>query len=411
MFKGRIIIIGAGIGGLTLANLLLRQGIDTLVCEQSSSLSEVGAGIQLSPNAIKVLRVLGLENRLRATAFAPEAFTGWDWRSGRQIYRTPIHPLYETRYGAPYLHVHRADLQHALAAQLPSTTLKLGTRLTGLRQEAGRVYLDFHDTEPLEADLVVGADGIHSVVRAALFGDAKARFTGNMCWRGVVRTAMLPPDLIPPTASNWLGPHGHVVHYYLRGGELVNFVAVREIAQWSAESWTTRSSRAVLLQAFSGWHPRVRTLFGQADKLYEWGLFDRDPLSQWSRDRVTLLGDAAHPMLPFLAQGAAQAMEDAYALADWLRIQGDDPALTLRLYQDERSARTSRIQLGARARGHSIHLASSLARWRRNLRFRWRGLRDPNGTSHQAEWIYEHDVTQLNREGPVRNNGTVNFTQ
>lgn len=395
--SNRILIAGAGIGGLALAGLLAQRGLEVLVCEQSTSLGEVGAGVQVSPNAVKVLRALGLEDALQACSFEPEYFSGWDWKSGRALYKTPIRQVYEERYGAPYFHVHRADLHRLLASKLPESAVRLRARIATLRQEGGKVEVILANGERLEAHVLVGADGIHSAVRRALFGDMPARFTGNMCWRGLVATDDLPAGLVPPTASNWLGPHGHVVHYYLRGGAIVNFVAVRETDQWSEESWTSPSSKAELMSAFAGWHPRLLALFERSGDLFKWGLFDRDPLPAWSRDRVTLLGDAAHPMLPFLAQGAAQAMEDAYALAAWLELRADDPLQALRGYESERRERTARIQLGARARGRSTHLASPLARLRRNLGYRWKSLRDPGGTSHQAEWIYEHDVTGLSR--------------
>ncbi|GAA5232617.1 salicylate 1-monooxygenase [Verticiella sediminum] len=394
----RVLVAGAGIGGLALAALLVRQGWDVVVCEQTASIGEIGAGVQLSPNAVKVLRALGLEEELRDVAFAPEAFTGWDWRSGKALYRTPIRGVYEAKYGAPYFHIHRADLHRLLASRVPAATLRLGARVESLREEGDRVLARLADGTELAADVVVGADGIHSAVRRHLHGEASPRFTGNMCWRGMVAAGDLPEGLVPPTASNWLGPHGHVVHYYVRGGELVNFVAVLETRVWTSESWTEPSSVADLKRAFAGWHPRLQVLFDRAGELFRWGLFDREPLPFWSRGRVTLLGDAAHPMLPFLAQGAAQAIEDAFALAAWLSASPADPVAALSAYESERRGRTARIQLGARARGKTVHLASSWARFRRNLGFKLQALRDPAATSHQAEWIYAHDVTQVARD-------------
>lgn len=394
-----VLIAGAGIGGLALAALLARQGWPVTVCEQAAHIGEIGAGVQLSPNAVKVLRALRLEDAAASVAFAPEAFTGWDWRSGKALYRTPIRGVYEANYGAPYLHIHRADLHRLLASRVPAQALRLGARVESVSEEGGRMAVRLSDGQVLQADVVVGADGIHSAVRQHLHGEAAPRFTGNLCWRGMVATADLPAGHVPPTASNWLGPHGHVVHYCVRGGELINFVAVMETADWTSESWTERSSVAELQRAFDGWHPRLQTLFERAGELFRWGLFDREPLPFWSRGRVTLLGDAAHPMLPFLAQGAAQAIEDAFSLAAWLGLSPGDPAAALAAYEAERKGRTSRIQLGARARGKTVHLASPWARWRRNLGFKLQALRDPVATSHQAEWIYAHDVTTLAR-GP-----------
>ena len=397
----KVVIAGGGIGGLTLAGLLARRGIEVLVCEQSAALGEIGAGVQMSPNAVKVLRALGIEDALHDSAFAPEHFTGWDWKSGRKIYQTPIKHVYERLYGAPYLHVHRADLHALLVSAVPANRIRLNARVAEVVQRDDHVEVRLADGEVIACDVLVGADGIHSAVRKAVFGDAPARFTGNMCWRGMVPTDVLPPGLVPPTASNWLGPEGHVVHYYLRRGAMVNFVAVRETSNWTEESWTSPSSREELMSAFKGWNPRLLTLFEHASGVFKWGLFDRDPLDAWSRGGVTLLGDAAHPMLPFLAQGAAQAIEDAYALADWLAQPGIDPQAALKLYEHERLGRTARVQLGARARSRTMHLASPLARLKRNMRFRWQSIRDPEGTSHQAEWIYSHDVTAVRRTAPA----------
>jgi salicylate hydroxylase len=393
----RVLVAGAGIGGLALAGLLQRRGFEVVVCEQSAELAEVGAGIQLSPNAVKVLRALGLDDDLRRVAFEPEAWTGWDWKSGKALYRTPVKGIYAERYGAPYFHVHRADLHGLLARCIAAPSLRLNARLASLHDEGDAVVAMLANGERLRADVVVGADGIRSAVRRHLHGDAPPRFTGNVCWRGMVPSDRLPAGLVPPTASNWLGPHGHVVHYYVRGGAAVNFVAIMETEQWADESWTTPSSLVELQETFRGWHPRLQRLFEQSGDLYRWGLFDRDPLPSWGRGRITLLGDAAHPMLPFLAQGAAQALEDAYSLAEWLHASPHDQAAALAAYEAERIGRTSRIQLGARERGKTVHLASPLARLQRNLRFKLQALRDPVTTSHQAEWIFAHDVTRVRR--------------
>jgi len=393
----RILVVGGGIGGLALAGLLIQRGFAVQVCEQAGRLAEIGAGVQLSPNAMKVIRALGLEDAARACAFEPEAFVGWDWKSGRALYRTPIKGVYESRYGAPYLHIHRADIHRLLASTVPSSAFRLGARVASLDESGPEVLARLADGQTLAADVVIGADGIHSVVRRHLFGDEQPRFTGNMCWRGMVDTADLPAGWVPPVASNWLGPHGHVVQYYVRGGRAVNFVAVLETEHWTEESWTSPSSADELLAAFSRWHPRLRTVLERSGEIFRWGLFDRDPLARWSRGRVSLLGDAAHPMLPFLAQGAGQAIEDAYALAGWLHARPADSASALLAYEQERRDRTARVQLGARARGKTVHLASPFARWRRNLRFKLQSLKDPVSTSHQAEWIYAHDVTRIPR--------------
>lgn len=393
MRKPKVIIAGAGLGGLTLAGLLHQRGFETIVCEQSPVLGEIGAGIQISPNAVKVLRALGVEEGLRRVGFEPVAFAGWDWHSGRQLYWTPMKEIFMERYGAGYFHVHRADLHALLVATVPESVFRLGAKVTGVVEGEKTAAVRLADGSEIEGDVVIGADGIQSAVRNSLFGDLPAQFTGNICWRGVVATVELPPNFVPPTSSNWPGPHGHVVHYYIRGGALVNFVAVRETDQWTAESWNIPSSREELLAGFEGWHPRIRTLFERAGHLYKWGLFDRDPLPHWTKGRVTLMGDAAHPMLPFLAQGAAQAIEDGYALAAWLDACPADPERALVSYETERMPRTARVQIGARARGKTLHLTSAFARFKRNLRFQLMQWKDPTLTPHSVEWVFSHDVT------------------
>lgn len=393
----RILVAGAGIGGLALAALLHRRGFAVEVYEQASQLQEVGAGVQLSANAVKVLRALEIDEQVVSRGFLPRHFIGWSWRSGRMLYKTPLHPSHQARYGAPYVHVHRADLHALLRSALPAGMVRIAHKVSAVTQEADRVRVDFENGHVAFADVVVGADGIHSAVRRSLFGDEAPRFTGNICWRGIIPAELLPPGQVLPASSNWMGPDGHVVTYYLRGGALVNFVAIRETEAWTGESWTTPSSKDELLRAFEGWNPRLLALFERAEGLYKWGLFDRDPLARWSVGRVTLIGDAAHPMLPFLAQGAAQALEDSYALADWLTRFPHAPVEALAAYEAERKPRTSRIQLGARERGRTAHLRSPWARLKRDLGFFWQNLTAPGKTSHRAEWIFQHDVTQAPR--------------
>jgi len=393
-----VIIAGAGIGGLAAAALLRRRGFEVAVYEQARRLQEVGAGVQLSANAVKVLRSLEMEKRVVSRGFQPTHFIGWSWKSGRRLYRTPISPLHEQRFGAPYVHIHRADLLEALADGVPAGSIHLAHRLVDLAEaDGGGMRASFENGHTAHADVVIGADGIHSAVRRCLFGPEAPRFTGNMCWRGVIPADALPAGHIAPASSNWMGPQGHVVHYYLRGGSLVNFVAVRETDAWLGESWTTPSSKEELLQAFEGWHPRLLALFERADGIHKWGLFDRDPLPAWSKGGATLLGDAAHPMLPFLAQGAGQALEDAYAVADWLGRCPDRPAEALAAYEAERKARTARIQLAARARSLTTHIKSPWAAFKRDVAFAWQQVVSPNATTHRAEWIYRHDVTQVER--------------
>ena len=389
----RVGIIGGGIGGLALAAALRRRGMAVRVFERAAAFGEVGAGIQMTPNAVKVMRSLGLYDALAAIGFTPQALVGRNWRTGREMFRTPLAAECERLYGAPFLHAHRADLHAIFARDLPEADAALGAACTGVERRPGSAVAHFADGTSFEADLVVGADGIHSVVRAALFGEQPARFTGNMCWRATVPFDAEPLGYVSPDGSFWLGPHGHVVTYYVQGGKAVNIVAVAETASWVEESWNVRSSREELMAGFAGWHPNVLRLFSEAGTVFKWGLFDRDPMPQWSDGRATLLGDAAHPMLPFLSQGAAMAIEDGYVLAAALHAQPGDVPAGLRQYEALRKPRTSRVQLESRERGRTYHLASPLALLRRDIAYRVRNLINPHKSGIRANWVYEYDAT------------------
>jgi salicylate hydroxylase len=391
----KVLVVGAGIGGLTAALTLQKKGCEVTVVEQANQLGEVGAGVQLSPNAIKVMRALGLEEQLRAVACEPEAFVGRDSASGRVLYRTPIKGVYERLYGAGYFHIHRADLHGALAGAVPDSLVMLGLKCVGVEQCKDGAAVFFADGSVQEADVIIGADGIHSPVRRSIFGADEPKFTGNMCWRGMVPVEALPRGHVELASTNWLGPKGHVVHYYVRGGKLVNFVAVYEADTWTEESWSTPSTVEELLQTYAGWNEELLTTFRAAEQCFKWALYDRDPLPRWTEGRVTLLGDSAHPMLPFLAQGAAMAIEDGYTIGRLLSTATSAAQIgeALQNYELARIPRTSRVQLGARSRGATMHLQSPLARLKRDLGFFVQGLRSPEATTHRAEWIYAHDVT------------------
>lgn len=389
----RVAIVGAGIGGLAAAAALLQRGFDVEVYEQADALGEVGAGIQMTPNAAKVLRALGLQEGLDRTAFRPEAIFGLNWRTGHETFRTPLLGYCDRVYGADYYQIHRADLHDMLRALVPAERIHLSHRCGRIDQTADEAVLHFENGQSATADLVVGADGIRSVVRAQFFDDAEATYTGNMCWRAVV--PIDPPDhaLVLPGSSMWFGPKGHVVTYYVRSGKAVNIVAIHETDAWEAESWSTPSTREELCAAYAHWHPRVVELLSRTESVFKWGLFDRDPMEGWTVGRVTLLGDAAHPMLPFLSQGAAMAIEDGYVLARALAETPGGLADKLAAYEADRRPRTARVQLGARDRARSYHEPSWLGQKWRDLKHWWRALRNPHASGLQADWIYAYDAT------------------
>jgi salicylate hydroxylase len=388
----RIAIVGAGIGGLAAAAAMLRHGLDVTVFEQAPVLGEIGAGVQLGPNAIKALRALELDAQVVARAVEPGAHVLRGWKNGETLFETPIRGVFQGKFGAGYYQIHRADLHEILARAVPADRIRLNAKAVSARNEADRAVIRFADGVEAAFDAVIGGDGIHSVVRESMQGKDAPRFTGNVCWRGTVAADALPPGLIARDVNVWLGPRGHIVHYYVRGGALVNFVAITEADDWRQESWSATTDNVELLSTYAGWHPSLIALFSRAERVNKWALHDRDPLRRWTEGRITLLGDAAHPMLPYLAQGACMAIEDGYALARWLAAERDVGA-ALQGYEAMRLRRTARVQLGARARAKVNHLSSPLARLARDITYAWRRVFDREGTSYKIDWVYAYDVT------------------
>jgi salicylate hydroxylase len=391
----KVIVVGAGLGGLTAAAALAQRGIEFTLLEQASQLGEIGAGVQLAPNAMKVLRALGLERQAAEVGFEPGAHVIRNWKSSQVLARTPYKGVLSEIFGAAYYGYHRADLHQILRSIVPEQAIRLGARCTGVRTAGNEAVVTLADGTELKADAVIGADGIHSSVRAGLFGPEAPRFTGNACWRGMTPASALPPGLVDPDMTVWFGPGASVVHYYIRGGAIVNWVAAFESDQWAEESWNAEGDRDEMLERFADWHPTIVSLLTHSDRYLKWGLFDRDPLPQWSKGRVTLMGDACHPMLPYLAQGACMAIEDGYAVANALDTNRKDVIAALQLYEQQRRERTARVQLLARARSVDNHLRDEAAIRARDERFALIGAQQNKGThSYGIEWIYEHDVTR-----------------
>ena len=365
----RVIIAGGGIGGLTTALCLAKYDWTVLVLEQARTFTTAGAGIQLSPNCSRVLHELGLAQALQAQAFLPEGTQFRHWRTGRVITESTLGAEIAERYGAPYYHMHRGDLLEVLldaAQKHPSIELRTGSAVSDFIQLDDASVQVQVDGRLESAAGLVGADGIHSQVRQSLWGEQAATFTGNIAWRMLVPTAKLPQGMVRPMSTVWWGPGKHFVHYYVRGGDYVNCVCVVEKAGWQVESWTEVGELSELRQDFAGWHPSVLTLIDKADpaELYKWALFDRPPMPQWGKGCITLLGDACHPTLPFMAQGAAMAIEDAAVLAACLS-QDQSVAKAVRRYEDLRRQRTAGIQLGSRRNARVFHL-SGISAWLRN---------------------------------------------
>jgi salicylate hydroxylase len=388
----RIAIVGGGIGGLAAALSLLQAGFDVQVYEQSGSLGEVGAGIQISPNASRILHRLGLAAALAPVAVRPIAGHQRRWDDGRTIQRSPLGEAIEAAFGAPYYHFHRADLLAVLARAVPAERVHLGQRFLGFSQDGDGVDIRFANDMRSQADVLIGADGIHSAVRAALFGPEHPQFTGCVAYRGLVPAERLRHLDLEVTSNNWQGPGQHFVHYFVAGGRLVNFVAVIERDSWTGESWTDRGDVSDALAAFAGWHHQVREIIGAVDETFIWALFDRAPLPQWSVGRVTLLGDACHAMLPFMAQGAAQSIEDGATLAACLRkLGGASVPKALRLYETLRLPRATRLQQMSRANKTRFHLPDGPKQQARDAEQAVRGDR----SIPVIGWLFGHDAGVL----------------
>ncbi|MCH9669938.1 MAG: FAD-dependent oxidoreductase, partial [Gammaproteobacteria bacterium] len=279
-----VVIVGAGLGGMTVALCLQRRGLHVTVLEQASALGEVGAGVQVSANGSRVLHELGLTDALTRTAFVPERGEMRHWKTGETLVSRPLGATSVERYGFPYYHLHRADFHAALVQKFHEGGLgeiHLGKKVLSIEQDQSEVIARTESGETYRAQVLVGCDGIHSSVRASLFGAAEPRFTGCVAWRATIAVEKLPAGHVRPVASNWIGQGGHFVHYYLRRGELVNCVGVIERDEWLAESWSARGEPADFAADFAGWHSDLHTLIDNAEECFRWGLFDRDPLPQW----------------------------------------------------------------------------------------------------------------------------------
>jgi salicylate hydroxylase len=394
----RVAIIGGGIGGLTAANALLRAGVDVSVYEAAGELKEIGAGVALHANAMRVLRFIGVEDAVRKVAGKSEYAVTRDGITGRVISRTARSRQMEL-HGIEPATVHRADLLDVLAAALPGKVASLSKRCVSVESGESSAVARFADGTEAEADVIVGADGIHSAARTALFGPDAPRFTGKICYRSVIPAARVRGGALSDVAADngqWLGPHGTIVLYPLRGEELINVVCHYDDDTYRHESWVTECSRDEVLQRYAGWHASLLRLFEAGDTWYKWALYDRDPIPRWTKGRVTLLGDAAHPMLPYLGQGACQALEDGAVLANALADPrfARDPGAALAAYERARRPRASSVVLTARARGVSNHLPSRWAALRRDAVIAVRrrmNRRDPEGRG--AAWLADYDAT------------------
>jgi 6-hydroxynicotinate 3-monooxygenase len=348
--KLSVAIIGAGMGGLATAAALRRVGIEVTVYEQARRFARVGAGIQIGCNAMKVMRGLGLEPSLRATSFYPRSWNNKEFDTGDIRFDMIFGEAAEGRYGAPYLLAHRGDLHAALASVVPESVLQLEHQLVALEQrDDGTVGLNFANGVKVDADAVVGADGVHSVVRDALFGDDTPVFTGRVAYRTVYPATLLNGYRIDD-CTKWWGPDRHIVIYYVKPDRSeVYFVTSQPEPGFAIESWSATGDVNVLRSAFADFHPQVQHVLASCPAVHKRPLVDHDPLPRWSEGNVTLLGDACHPMTPYMAQGAAMAFEDAAVLSRCLDgVDRSGVADAFRRFEETRKPRTSQVQLGSR---------------------------------------------------------------
>ena len=385
MLRLNVIIVGAGVGGLAAALCCARKGYSVRILEQTGG-EDSGAGIQLSPNCTRVLHDLGFASELEYHGCLPEAIEIRDWKTGDLISSKVLGESIRQVTGYPYYHISRTDLLQLLRDKVdedPRIELHCYTRADDFEQKAGKVQVRSSEKE-FEGDVLLGADGIHSTIKDKLIGGVRPRFTGNLAWRATFPAAQLPPRLILPVAALWWGPKKHFVHYPIAGGDLVNCVGVVEKTVWQDESWVSRGEPGELCEDFSGWHDDIKVLIDHMDSsnCYKWALYDREPLARWSFGRVTLLGDACHPTLPFLAQGAAMAIEDAAVLAICLH-NAMSVEEALQHYEALRIDRTARIQAESRRNGRIFHMSGIVGKMR--------NLVASTAIADNFDWIYGYD--------------------
>ena len=358
-----VIVAGAGIGGLTVTLALKRNGFRVIVLEQAERLQETGAGIQLSPNAARLLIELGFADRLRPHVVVPQAVRVLNAKNGREIVRIPLGDTAAQRYGAPYWIIHRGDLQAVLSAAVAQEldiSLKLGMRMEDFVTHPNGVTVSARSGTTAWNEFghaLIAADGLWSMSRERLGFREPPRFSGRVAWRALVPAAEVPPEFREPMIHLWLGADAHLVHYPVKGGKVINIVVITA-DDWNAEGWSEPASRIDLLPRLTAarWAPQARALVRLPEAWLKWALFERRPLMNWTQDAAALLGDAAHPMLPFLAQGGAMAIEDAVVAAQCLARRPDDAAAALRTYAAIRRGRTRRVQRQAARNGQHYHL-------------------------------------------------------
>lgn len=393
--EGRsIAVVGGGIGGLAAAIALSQRNARVRLFEQAPVFGEVGAGLQIAPNGVAVMEALGLRDAAERLASVPEAVELHDHREEEvRVARVPLGQDAVGRYGRPYWHMHRADLISVLAGEAAETRMAMtyGAHVVDTAPEGSGTRLWTDDGDGGFFDLVVAADGVRSTLRTSNFTVPPSRYTGYVAWRALIPADQAPAEFLEPVARVTMGPGRHVVTYPLRDRQLVNMVAIEERPQWAEESWSVSGDPAALRAAFADWDGPIGALIGAVDTCWLWGLFDHAPLPAWVSGRVALLGDACHPMVPFLAQGATMALEDAWVLADCLDLASDiDDGLAT--YQATRIPRATQVQKAALAAGRIYHLGPGLRTPVHGM-LRLISSAAPSLLARRFDWLFGHDVT------------------
>lgn len=392
----KAIIIGGGIGGISCALALFQRGWDVQILEQSSKLSENGGGLQISPNGMKVLNKLGVTPYLEPSLFEPEAIEMRMAKSGERIFKLPMKGQALQRWGARYIQIHRTDLLRAMNKHLILTAgniIQKNSHVLQYEHSGEKIQALLEDGRRIEGDVLIGADGIHSKIRKQMIGTNQPRFTGNYAWRSVVPIHRLKNTLLPNTGCIWAGDKKHVITTRVHAGNSINFVGIVETKEWNEESWSIIGKKEDALHDFKEWDPLIHKIIEQSDTIYRWGLFDHAPLDKWSDGHSVLIGDAAHPMLPSMAQGAVQALEDAYVLAKNLTTEKNIPT-ACRLYFKERYKRTRKIQTKSARNLRLFHKNNPISKFVTYAPIWLASSITPNLIHRQYNWIYSYDVTK-----------------
>ena len=398
----RVVITGGGIAGLTAALAFARHGHEVRLLERADRFEDIGAGLQISPNAMKAFEALGLERQLLEIGDHPQSLDMRSGLSGATIFSIPMGAAGTVRYRSPYLHVHRPDLVSVLEESVrrhPEIKIEFGVGVEGYQASCDRPAVLIGSGRKVEGDLLVGADGVRSAFRRQMIGPDAPRFTGCRAWRFTVPVSAVDPLFAKSAATVWVGPHRHLVTYRIARGQLLNVVAVTEGGAAAAETWVAEGERSELSREFETWVEPIRTLVSESPRCHVWGLFDRAPLNAWSEGRAVLIGDAAHPMPPFQAQGAAMGIEDAFALAACIGPHSEDVVAALKHFVVLRRDRTARMLKSSRFNQKLFHLSEGPAQLGIHALLRAAHTLVPGFVRSRQDWIYKYDVTRACRYG------------